>query len=134
VESTGSYHELFADAAAQLGFLVFLLNPKDTRRYAKAVGLRGKTDRVDSELIARMIAHGHTSAMQGQSRRRCYVFVYRCVAGRHHETCEQRTPVHRSITLSERSRTACGIVTPISRAVSRFTANVTLLSDSTGRF
>jgi transposase len=60
VESTGSYHELFADAAHQLGFLVFLLNPKDTRHYAKAVGLRGKTDRVDAELIARMIAHEYT--------------------------------------------------------------------------
>src|ERR1700693_5390730 len=59
VESTGSYHELFADAAHQLGFLVFLLNPKDTHHYAKAVGLRGKTDRVDAELIARMIAHEH---------------------------------------------------------------------------
>jgi transposase len=59
VESTGTYHELFADAAHQLGLLVFLLNPKDTRHYAKAVGLRGKTDRVDAELIARMIAHEH---------------------------------------------------------------------------
>ena len=55
VESTGTYHELFAEAAHQLGFLVFVLNPKDTRHYAKAVGLRGKTDRVDAELIARMI-------------------------------------------------------------------------------
>ena len=60
VESTGSYHELFAEAAHQLGFAVFMLNPKDTRHYAKAVGLRGKTDRVDAELIARMIAHEHT--------------------------------------------------------------------------
>jgi transposase len=60
VESTGTYHELFAETAHQLGFPVFLLNPKDTRHYAKAVGLRGKTDRVDAELIARMIAHEHT--------------------------------------------------------------------------
>jgi len=60
VEATGSYHELFAEAAHQLGFAVFLLNPKDTRHYAKAVGLRGKTDRVDAALIARMIAHEHT--------------------------------------------------------------------------
>ena len=60
VEATGTYHELFAEAAHQLGFPVFLLNPKDTRHYAKAVGLRGKTDRVDAELIARMIAHEHT--------------------------------------------------------------------------
>ena len=60
VESTGTYHELFAETAHQLGFRVFLLNPKDTHHYAKAVGLRGKTDRVDAELIARMIAHEHT--------------------------------------------------------------------------
>lgn len=60
VESTGTYHELFAETAHQLGFRVFLLNPKDTHHYAKAVGLRGKTDRVDAELIARMIAHEYT--------------------------------------------------------------------------
>ena len=60
VESTGSYHELLAEAAHQLGFLIFVLNPKDTHHYAKAVGLRGKTDRVDAALIARMIAHEHT--------------------------------------------------------------------------
>jgi transposase len=60
VESTGTYHEMFAELAYQFGFLVFLLNPKDTHHYAKAVGLRGKTDRVDAELIARMIAHEHT--------------------------------------------------------------------------
>jgi transposase len=60
VESTGTYHELFAETAHQLGFRIFLLNPKDTHHYAKAVGLRGKTDRVDAELIARMIAHEHT--------------------------------------------------------------------------
>lgn len=60
VEATGSYHELFAEAAHRLGFAVFVLNPKDTRHYAKAVGLRSKTDRVDAELIARMIAHEHT--------------------------------------------------------------------------
>src|SRR6267378_7169570 len=60
MESTGAYHELLADAAHKLGFVVFVLNPKDARHYAKAVGLRGKTDRVDAELIARMIAHEHT--------------------------------------------------------------------------
>ena len=59
MESTGTHHELFANAAHQLGFIVFVLNPKDARHYAKAVGQRGKTDRVDAELIARMIAHEH---------------------------------------------------------------------------
>jgi transposase len=60
MESTGIYHELFASLAHKLGFIVFVLNPKDARNYAKGVGLRGKTDRVDAELIARMIEHEHT--------------------------------------------------------------------------
>jgi transposase len=59
VEATGSYHELLAELAHKLGFAVYVLNPKDTRNYAKAMGLRGKTDRVDAELIARLIAHEH---------------------------------------------------------------------------
>lgn len=57
LEATGSYSELLADLAHQRGFKVFLLNPKDTRHYAKAMGLRGKTDRVDAKLIARYVAH-----------------------------------------------------------------------------
>jgi transposase len=59
MEATGSYHEPLAELAHQRGFVVYVLNPKDTRHYAKAMGLRGKTDRVDAELIARMIAHEH---------------------------------------------------------------------------
>lgn len=59
IELTGSYHELLADLAHQRGFVVYVLNPKDTHHYAKAMGLRGKTDRVDAELIARMVEREH---------------------------------------------------------------------------
>ncbi len=59
VESTGIYHELLANLAHKLGFVVYVLNPKDARNYAKAIGLRGKTDRVDAEMLARMISREH---------------------------------------------------------------------------
>jgi transposase len=59
LESTGGYHELLADLAHGQGYTVFLLNPMDTRHYAKAMGNRAKTDRVDAELIARLIAQEH---------------------------------------------------------------------------
>jgi transposase len=59
LEATGRYHELLADLAHGLGFAVFVLNPKDTRHYARAVGMRAKTDRVDAALIARLLAHEH---------------------------------------------------------------------------
>ena len=60
MEATSSYHELLADLAHQHGILVYVLNPKDVRHYAKGVGMRGKTDRVDAALIARYVAHEHT--------------------------------------------------------------------------
>ncbi len=34
MESTGIYHELFAHLAHKLGFIVYVLNPKDVRHYA----------------------------------------------------------------------------------------------------
>lgn len=59
LESTSCYHELLADLAYSQGHTVFLLNPLDTRHYAKAMKNRAKTDRVDAELIARLIAQEH---------------------------------------------------------------------------
>lgn len=60
VESTGEYHELLAQLACAQGLRVFVLNPRDLRHYARAVGIRGKTDRVDAQLIARYVANEHT--------------------------------------------------------------------------
>ena len=59
MESTSTYHELLAELAHKLGFIVYVLNPKDVRHYAKGIGQRGKTDRVDAQLIARFIANEH---------------------------------------------------------------------------
>jgi len=61
MESTGIYHNLLADLAGKQGLVVYVLNPKDARHYARGVGLRSKTDRVDAELIARMIAREHAN-------------------------------------------------------------------------
>ena len=59
MEATSTDHELLADLAQRKGMLVYVLNPKDVHRYAKGVGMRAKTDRVDAALIARYIAHEH---------------------------------------------------------------------------
>lgn len=61
MESTGIYHDLLADLACKQGLVVYVLNPKDARHYARGVGLRSKTDRVDAELIARMIEREHAN-------------------------------------------------------------------------
>ena len=55
VEATGSYHELVAELAEGMGLVVYVLNPRDISHYAKSLGQRGKTDRLDAEVIARYI-------------------------------------------------------------------------------
>lgn len=60
MESTGRYHQLLANLADSMGLSVFVLNARDVYFYAKAIGARGKTDRVDARLIARFLAEHHT--------------------------------------------------------------------------
>jgi transposase len=57
MEATGNYHQCLADLAHQLGLRVHVLNPRDLYHYAKGVGMRAKTDRVDAALIARFLAN-----------------------------------------------------------------------------
>ena len=59
MESTGDYHELLATMAQKAGLQVFVINPRDLRRYAEGVGRRGKTDRTDAEVIARYVEREH---------------------------------------------------------------------------
>lgn len=56
MESTGVYHQLLARCAHGAGMRVYVLNARDVYFYAKAMGARGKTDRVDAALIARYAA------------------------------------------------------------------------------
>ena len=59
MESTGGYHELLADMAHKAGLQVFVINPRQLRRYAEGVGNRGKTDRMDAQVIARYVEREH---------------------------------------------------------------------------
>lgn len=59
VEATGACHELVAELAHAAGLTVYVLNPRDVKHYAEGVGRRGKTDRLDAEVIARYVAHEH---------------------------------------------------------------------------
>src|SRR5213075_1796624 len=56
MESTGSYHRPLAEAAHAAGLAVYLLNPRDVRMYARGLGARGKTDRLDAQVLARYAA------------------------------------------------------------------------------
>ena len=51
MESTGVYHQLLAQRAHAAGMQVYVLNARDVHFYAKALGARGKTDRVDAARV-----------------------------------------------------------------------------------
>jgi len=56
LEATGAYSLAVATAAAQAGHHVAVLNPRRVLDFARSLGRRNKTDRVDAQLIARMAA------------------------------------------------------------------------------
>lgn len=59
LESTGRYHQALVAAAHARGLVVYVLNPRDVRMYARGMGMRGKTDRLDAQVLARYVAHEH---------------------------------------------------------------------------
>lgn len=59
LESTGPYHRELARLAHAHGVVVFVLNPRDIKRYAQGLGQRGKTDRLDARVIARFVQREH---------------------------------------------------------------------------
>lgn len=61
IETTSDYHFLFAEEAAAAGFTVYALNPVDCARYRLALQGRGKTDKIDAEMIARFVEKEHDS-------------------------------------------------------------------------
>jgi transposase len=59
VESTGDLHRLLVRCAITANHTVYVLNPRDLSHYARALGRRAKTDRLDAALIARYLAKEH---------------------------------------------------------------------------
>ena len=55
MESTGRYHLLLAQLALQAGLVVYVLNARDVYFYAKALGVRAKSDALDCAVIRRYV-------------------------------------------------------------------------------
>jgi transposase len=59
VEATGGFQDLVVRLAHAQGLAVYVLNPLDVHHYAKACAVRGKTDRLDAQVIARYLQREH---------------------------------------------------------------------------
>jgi transposase len=60
MEASGCYHRLLAHMAHAAAMVVYVLNPQRIKHYGRAVGNRGKTDRLDAQLIARYVLREHS--------------------------------------------------------------------------
>lgn len=53
MEATGGYERELADALCEAGHPVAVVNPRQVRDFARAMGVPAKTDRIDARVIAR---------------------------------------------------------------------------------
>lgn len=67
MEPTGMYHEGAALALADAGLVVSLVNPAQLRAFAQGLGVKTKTDRADSVVLARYGATQSPAAWQPPS-------------------------------------------------------------------
>lgn len=100
VESTSGYHQELVRQAQAAGHTVHVLNPRDLRHYAIGVGRRGKTDRLDAQVIARYVAkeaeHLHPYRPRTEQQHAMHLLQ------------RQRAAVMRSITQLRQALTAHG--------------------------
>lgn len=53
VEATGGYERALVTALVEAGYRVAVVNPRQVRDFAKALGILAKTDRIDAVILAR---------------------------------------------------------------------------------
>lgn len=94
MESTGRHHQLLATLAGAAGLQVFVLNARHF--YAKALGARAKTDRVDAHVIARYLAEQHTHLRPWQVPHALLSQV-QCLLGQRWTAVIKRTALRQSL-------------------------------------
>lgn len=81
MEATNTYHLVMADICHICGMRIFVVNPRLTRRYREANGLRGHNDRMDALTLARYIEREHDGLREyvplSQDQRRLRTLVRR---------------------------------------------------------
>lgn len=55
-EPTGSYSSLLTKFCSQHGIRAFIINPKQSANFAKALGHRSKSDRIDARMLSRALS------------------------------------------------------------------------------
>lgn len=70
IEATGGYEKSVLIALNSAGFETICINPVRARRFAEAMGIKAKTDKIDAEVLADFAAHLSASPSQSFSPER----------------------------------------------------------------
>lgn len=107
VESTGNLHQLLVRAAIAAGRTVYVLNARDLSHYARALGRRAKTDRLDAQLILRYLQreHEHLHPYQLPSARQAELDE---LIGRRHRVVRAQGALRQSFASSSHCPRALG--------------------------
>jgi transposase len=107
VESTGNLHQLLVRTAIAAGHTVYVLNARDLAHYARALGRRAKTDRLDAQLILRYLQHEHEHLHPYQLPSTHQAELDELI-GRRHQVVRARGSLQQSFTTSSRRPRALG--------------------------
>ncbi|MDB5320156.1 MAG: ISHne3, transposase [Phycisphaerales bacterium] len=70
VEATGRYHRRLAADLLEAGLRVAVVNPRQARDFARALGMLAKTDVIDARVLAQFAAVGHLRPCERQPANR----------------------------------------------------------------
>lgn len=70
LEATGRYERLVASELLDAGFAVAVVNPRQARDFARALGKLAKTDKIDAATLAQFAQLGHVRLCEKQPEKR----------------------------------------------------------------
>jgi transposase len=76
LEATGRYERRCAAALLEAGFDVAVVNPRQARDFARALGKLAKTDRIDARVLAEFARVGHVRSCEKQPQARALLDDY----------------------------------------------------------
>ena len=131
MESTGPYHQLLANLAASMGLSVFVLNARDVFFYAKSLGARGKTDRVDARIIARYLAEHHARLHPYCAPSACQAEIHQLL-GQRWTVVSKRTALRASLKPCQASiaQANCALEAAFAGLLSAIDERITALIDN----
>jgi transposase len=88
VEATGGYERALITALIEAGYRVAIVNPRQVRDFAKALGILAKTDRIDAAVLARFGQQVQPRILEEDPRQRAELMQ---LVGRRRQLIDLRT-------------------------------------------